>query len=63
MSADPPAMSIKLSRRGTFANPSRIFANGELARTCANVRKSANLPRIRKSVANLSRTRPTRCEL
>ena len=66
MSADPPALSIKLSRRGTFANPSRICANHELARTCANVRtrrESANLSRIRESVANLSRTRPTRCEL
>eukprot|EP00966_Prymnesium_polylepis_P045633 1056611-Prymnesium_polylepis.1 len=46
MSADPPALSIKLSRRGTFANPSRICANREhlreLARMCepvaANVR-------------------------
>ena len=68
MFADPPALrlSIKLSRRGTFANPSRICANRELARTCANVRtrrECANLSRIRESVANLSRTRPTRCEL
>eukprot|EP00966_Prymnesium_polylepis_P023263 535462-Prymnesium_polylepis.1 len=49
MSADPPALSIKLSRRGTFAKRSRICANRELARTW---RECANPSRIRELVAN-----------
>eukprot|EP00966_Prymnesium_polylepis_P223429 5169754-Prymnesium_polylepis.1 len=66
MSADPPALSIKLSQRGTFADPSQICANRnlrKLARMCKPVanprtcRKSTNLSRICREpgqpVANL----------
>eukprot|EP00966_Prymnesium_polylepis_P063065 1463965-Prymnesium_polylepis.1 len=53
----PHCPSIKLSRRGTFANPSRIAARTanlrELVRMRANARESANLSRICESVANL----------
>ena len=38
------------TRRGTFANPSRICANP--SRTCENLRESANPSRIRELVAN-----------